>query len=219
VATGPGHVAAAAQQRGAAVWAVDFSAAQVRLASRRYPGIAFAEGDAAQLRFADAHFDAVVCGFGANHFPDYKAFLAEARRVLRPGGRVALSVWDRPEAARAYGALFDAIRKWGTLEAGLPTGPDPFELADPARGAAQVAACGFRDVRVRIVAQCWRVANADECFETFLQGAVRVRALLNAQPPAALPAIRIELAALLDRYRRGASLEIPMPAVLTSGAR
>ena len=219
VATGPGHVAAAAQERGAAVAALDFSAAQVRIAKGRYPGIAFIEGDAANLPYADGRFDAVVCGFGINHFPDPAGFLRQAHRVLRRGARLAVSVWDRPQSARAYGALFDAVRKWGTLDAGLPAGPDPFELADPARGTAMLTTAGFRDIRVRVVAQRWRAASADECFDTFMGGAVRMRALLRAQPAAALPAMRLEFAALLEPYRRGQALEIPMPAVVTSGAR
>jgi SAM-dependent methyltransferase len=50
-----------------------------------------------QLPFEDAAFDAVVCQFGVMFFPDKAKAFAEARRVLRPGGLLLFSVWDRIE--------------------------------------------------------------------------------------------------------------------------
>jgi len=55
------------------------------------------QADAMQLPFPDASFDAVVCQFGAMFFPDKPKAFAEARRVLRPGGKLVFNVWDRIE--------------------------------------------------------------------------------------------------------------------------
>jgi SAM-dependent methyltransferase len=55
------------------------------------------QADATKLPFADETFDTVVCQFGAMFFPDKPAAFAEARRVLRAGGTVVFSVWDRIE--------------------------------------------------------------------------------------------------------------------------
>jgi SAM-dependent methyltransferase len=55
------------------------------------------QADAMQLPFEDGAFDAVVCQFGAMFFPDRSMAFAEARRVLRPGGLLVFSVWDRVE--------------------------------------------------------------------------------------------------------------------------
>src|SRR5258706_10205580 len=55
------------------------------------------QADAMQLPFPDGGFDAVVCQFGVMFFPDKAKALAEARRVLRPGGVLIFSVWDRIE--------------------------------------------------------------------------------------------------------------------------
>jgi SAM-dependent methyltransferase len=55
------------------------------------------QADAMQLPFEDGGFDAVVCQFGVMFFPDKAKAFAEARRVLRPGGRLLFSVWDRIE--------------------------------------------------------------------------------------------------------------------------
>jgi ubiquinone/menaquinone biosynthesis C-methylase UbiE len=83
VATGPGYVAAAAAQRGANVVGVDFSAAMVAEARRRYPAVTFQEGDAEELPFPDNSFDAGVMNFGLLHLGRPEQALAEAHRVLR----------------------------------------------------------------------------------------------------------------------------------------
>src|SRR5262245_22710921 len=64
VACGGGYVAAAARDQGAEAMGLDFSATQVRLAKRAYPGIEFAEGDAEELPFSEAQFDVVLNAFG-----------------------------------------------------------------------------------------------------------------------------------------------------------
>src|SRR5205807_2183578 len=87
VASGPGYVAAAAAARGATVIGVDFASEMVTLATRRYPVLEFVEGDAEALAFPDRSFDAVAINFGVLHLARPDAALAEARRVLKPGGR------------------------------------------------------------------------------------------------------------------------------------
>lgn len=71
------------------------------------------QADAMQLPQPDESFDAVVCQFGAMFFPDKAKAFAEARRVLRPGGRFMFNVWDRIDqnefadtVSRAVAALF-----------------------------------------------------------------------------------------------------------------
>src|SRR4249920_27643 len=59
--------------------------------------IEWRQADALDLPFEDASFDVVCCQFGAMFFPNRVAGYAEARRVLRPGGRFVFSVWDRIE--------------------------------------------------------------------------------------------------------------------------
>jgi SAM-dependent methyltransferase len=73
------------------------------------------QADAMQLPFPDGAFDAVVCQFGVMFFPDKATAFAEARRVLRPGGVLIFSAWDRIEenefadtVTTAVGSLFPA---------------------------------------------------------------------------------------------------------------
>src|SRR5690242_3708582 len=74
---------------GAARFGVDFSAAKAAFA-RRATGVAVAAADAARLPFADGSFDAVLFRDLLHHLPDRARALDEARRVLKPGGRLTL---------------------------------------------------------------------------------------------------------------------------------
>jgi len=96
VACGPGNVAAAAAAQGASVLGLDFAAEMVALAGRKWPGVEFRASDAEHLDLPDATFDAVVMNFGILHLADPDRALAEAWRVLRPGGRLAFTVWEPP---------------------------------------------------------------------------------------------------------------------------
>ncbi|MGN6551637.1 MAG: methyltransferase domain-containing protein [Pararhizobium sp.] len=68
-------------------------------ASRQPPDsrITWQQADALALPFGDAIFDLVCCQFGAMFFPDRRAAYGQARRVLKPGGHLLFSVWDRIE--------------------------------------------------------------------------------------------------------------------------
>ena len=67
------------------------------------------QADAMRLPFADGTFDAVVCQFGIMFFPDKARAFAEARRVLRPGGVLIFSAWDRIEENEFADTVTNAV--------------------------------------------------------------------------------------------------------------
>ncbi|TIS97818.1 cyclopropane-fatty-acyl-phospholipid synthase family protein [Mesorhizobium sp.] len=73
------------------VTAINISAAQVATARQNAPGATVLQMDAVKLAFADESFDAVICVEAAFHFDTRAAFVAEAFRVLKPGGALVLS--------------------------------------------------------------------------------------------------------------------------------
>jgi len=219
IATGPGYVAGAALERGAQPTGVDFSEAQVALARRRYPSISFQSGDAEALTFADGSFDAVVNNFGMPHFPNPEVAMREAYRVLRRGGHFAFTVWDIPERAVGFGAVYAAIRAHGSLDVGLPVGPNFFLYSDPEACKRSLMAAGFAKPTVTVVPQVWRAPSSDAIFDTIMNGTVRAAATLKAQTPQAQEAIRAALRGTFASYRRDAGYELPMPAVLASAVR
>jgi hypothetical protein len=70
-----------------------------------------------------------------------------------------------------------------------------------------------------VVPQVWRLASGDALFEVMRDGTVRTAGLLRAQTPDAQHAIRAELRETVLPYRRGAGIELPMPAVLSSAIK
>jgi ubiquinone/menaquinone biosynthesis C-methylase UbiE len=219
IATGPGYVAGAALKRGAQPTGVDFSEAQVALARHRYPSISFQAGDAEALTFAGGSFDAVVNNFGMPHFPNPEVAMREAFRVLRHGGHFAFTVWDMPERAVGFGAVYTAIRAHGSLDVGLPVGPNFFLYSDPEACKRSLLAAGFVQPIVTVVPQVWRAPSSDAIFDTIMNGTVRAAATLKAQTPEALEMIRVALRETFSIYRRDAGYELPMPAVLASAVR
>lgn len=219
VATGPGYAADAARERGAATTGIDFSAAQVGLARDTFPGIDFQIGDAGNLAFDDGRFDAVISNFGILHFPDPDRFLSEAFRVLRPGGSIAFTVWQPPLVPSGFGIVLDALKRHGTLDVGLPQGPDFFQFADPERCESALSACGFESITTTAVDLVWELADPNMLFDAILSATVRTAAVLRRQSDAKRGAIEAALASGVRAFSHGDAYRVPMPVALTGASR
>jgi SAM-dependent methyltransferase len=218
ICCGPGMLCAGALQRGARSIGLDFSGEAVELARRLVPKGYFRQGDAQALPFPTASFDAVLCGYGIMHLPDPLVALREMLRVLRPGGRAALSVWDA--AGFGFTLVYEAVRARGNMDVVLPNGPDFFQFGLPNRMQAALTEAGFSDVAAYSFDQSWHVATTGRYIEAILTGTVRARAILAAQSEAMSADVRSYIADYLIRFRTSAGeLAVPMPAIIGSGAR
>ncbi|MBA2568525.1 MAG: ubiquinone/menaquinone biosynthesis methyltransferase [Actinobacteria bacterium] len=108
---GTGDLALAGREAGGDVTAVDFSARMLERARSKSSEIVWLEADALHLPLVDASFDAVTIGFGLRNVAGAEQGLAEMRRVLTSGGRVAVLDVTRPRGLLAlfYKVWFDAL--------------------------------------------------------------------------------------------------------------
>jgi len=219
VATGPGFIAGAAAARGAAVVGLDFSSAMIAEARQRHPAITFREGDAEALPFEAGTFDAVVMNFGLLHLARPDTAIAEAHRVLRSGGRAAFTVWAPPEEAVGFGMTIKAVQAHGNPNVPLPEGPPFFRFSAAGEFGGTLERAGFSDIAVRTLPLTWRLRSADDVFEAVSRGGVRTAALLRAQTPDALAAIRAAVRRGVEAYAADAVFLVPMPAVMASATR
>lgn len=218
--TGPGYVAAACAVRGADVVGIDVAAEMVALARKLRPEIEFRRGDAERLPFADGSFDAVLANFLILHVGRPEQVAAELTRVLKPGGRLALSTWDVPKRARLLGVLVDAVAEVGVPPpTDIPAGPPIFHFADERNFDRLLRDSGLHDVDVQTVAFTQRFADGDDLWNGLMGGTVRTRALVLAQPEGTQDRIRAAFDRLARPYDTNDGLEVPVSVKLASGRK
>lgn len=216
MACGPGFVSEAAAARGAQPVGVDIATAMVERARLRSPDLAFVVGDALRLPFPDASFDAVTMNFGILHVSQPERALAEAHRVLVPGGRLAFTTWSAQ--CNAEDEITEAALAEHAIAVEVPEGPSYHVFADPDECRRALAGCGFdaHSLGMETVTALWRVPRADFLFQAQLHAGVRSGAALRAQPPDRLEAIRAAMADAVRRYADGDAFALPIAARLIS---
>jgi SAM-dependent methyltransferase len=217
VACGPGYLAAAAAMRGATAQGLDFSAEMVGIARSIHPEIVVTEGDAEDPPFPDATFHAVLSSFGIHHVPRPEVALAEGKRVLKPGGRIAFTVWAIPDENVAFSLVFDAIGRHGDRSAARTPPPGALNRIDQCLRVLEAA--GFVDGSAEIVRSEWLLPSADALIAALSAGTARMAALIAAQEPSALTAIAGDIDSHAERFRRNQNLAIPIAAVLARGRK
>jgi demethylmenaquinone methyltransferase/2-methoxy-6-polyprenyl-1,4-benzoquinol methylase len=158
-ACGTGDLAVANRRAGAShVIGLDFSERMLERARKKAP-LEWVQGDLLALPFEDASFDAMTVGFGVRNVADLSLALSEARRVLRPGGRLAILEITQPRGVLRpfFGLWFNKIvpllgrvlpggEAYSYLPASVRRFPDAERLAELMREAR------FGDVQFRLLA-------------------------------------------------------------------
>jgi len=219
VASGPGYEAAAARERGADPVGVDFSAAQVRMAEQTFPGIRFVEGDAEALPFGDGEFDVVLNAFGMPHLPHPDKAAREAHRVLKAGGRFAYASWCEAAKCLGFSMIYDAIRAHGSLDVGLPQGPNFFSCGDPHYAAEMLRLAGFANVSTTEVPLFWRVSSPDAIMYVLANGSVRAAAVLGRQTPENLARISQYVRERVSGFAEDGAYAVPTPALVVAARK
>lgn len=150
---------------------LDTAVAYVAAAQRRFAGhpASFNAGDAQRLPFADGSFDRAVSGLNLNFLPDAATGVSEMRRVVRPGGAVALYVWD-------YAAGMQFIRLfWEAAAAADPSAEAlgearRFHLTNPDALRTLFAEASLDEIDIRPIEIATPFPTFDAYWESFLTG-------------------------------------------------
>jgi SAM-dependent methyltransferase len=172
LACGPGDtgfLAAELVKPGGSLIATDASRAMLGVATGRARdlGVTNVEFKQLELEWIDlpaASVDAITCRWGLMFALDPGASLQEARRVLRPQGRIALAVWDDPELNPWATVSTRALVELGHLVPPDRNEPGMFALADPVRLRQLLEGAGFLDVFVDSV----ELSRSDASLELYL---------------------------------------------------
>jgi SAM-dependent methyltransferase len=165
IAAGSGGQSIAAARRGATVLATDISSnilgeAEQAARAAGISTIATRVVDGEELDVDPGTFDAAISRLGLMYMPDKQGALAEARGVLRAGGRYSAVVFAEPDRNGFFSVPIGIIRRRAELPPPAPGLPGPFSSATL---GDQLDAAGFRDVEVHRVEAPLELASAAEC--------------------------------------------------------
>jgi SAM-dependent methyltransferase len=156
-----------------------------------------------------ASVDVVLCRYGYMLMADPAAALSETRRVLRPGGRLGLAVWDAIEANPWSAVPAAVLRERGLGGAGAP-GPGPFALGSQEQLTALLQDTGFTEIAITPVEMLRRHTDFEEFWELSLDLSRSFHDAVMSRPEAEITEIREALAARLEPFTGpDGTLELP----------
>lgn len=216
-AAGTGIVTAAlhAALPDAQIVATDLNQAMLDVAAGRIHSdmVSFLAADAQSLPFPDDSFDLVVCQFGVMFYPDKVAANAEARRVLRPGGRYILVIWDSVDRNLATKVAGAAVAGLFPEDTAAFYERIPFRYHDQAAIERDLHAAGFNDIEFETVELRSRAPSAREAATGLCQG-TPMRAEIEKRGPDALERATQCATEALRQFEGPDGLDAPMAAHL-----
>ncbi len=200
---------------GGEVVGTDISELMLAEATARSPDCRFVRADAQNLdeSVPVGHFDAVLCGLGLMYMPDPEAALATMARCLRPGGRMAVSVWGERRSC-GWAEIFPIVDSRVRSE----VCPMFFRVGTGNALEEALRAAGLVDVQSSHLPTTLHYTDADAaCDAAFLSGPVALA--YSRFDESTRLSVRAEYLASIETWRDGERFEIPGTFVIGSGYR
>jgi ubiquinone/menaquinone biosynthesis C-methylase UbiE len=200
----------------------DFSPAMLDAARRRgaergLENVDYRVIDAEQIQLETDSVDGVLCRLGYMLMADPARALAETRRVLRTGGRLALAVWGSMEQNPFFTVIAVALTQHGHLPPPEPPGPPVFSMASAARTTALLERAGFAEVRTEQVAVRFEVPDTDGYLSLVADTAGPLGLALQALSESDREAVKADVEDSIARFRSGRGYEFPGIALCAVG--
>jgi ubiquinone/menaquinone biosynthesis C-methylase UbiE len=223
---GPGETGFLVAERigsGGRLISTDISPAMVEAAkrgaqARGLTNVEFRVMDAQVIDLPDDAVDGVLSRFGIMLTPDPSRVVAETRRVLRSGGRLAYATWGSPDRNPWLTLVIHALLERGQVPEGDPFGAGGvFSLCDAHRNRELMGAAGYSDVRVEQIPGVMRYEGTDDYWEMQSSVAGPIAVLAASLDSEDIHAVRASLDTTLAPYRSQSGYEVPSLAVGVTG--
>jgi SAM-dependent methyltransferase len=165
--------------------------------------------DAERIELEADSVDGVLCRFGYMLMADTATALAETRRVLRPGGRLALAVWGPMEQNPFFTTVAISLTQRGHLPPPEPPGPPIFSMAGADRTTALLDGAGFSDVRTEPVPVRFEVPDADEYLSLISDTAGPLGLAVRGLSETDREGVRADVEDSLARFATARGYELP----------
>ena len=191
--------------------------AEERARVRALGNVSVRQVDLEAIEYPDASFDAVLCREALMLVPDPATAVAQARRVVKPGGRVVFAVWGPRGRNPWLGVLLDAVSRRLGVPVPPPGVPGPFSLSDGESLRELLVTADLHDVDIGEVATPMHADSFEQWWTMVPSLAGPVRPLLASLPDEMTEAILSDARAALDQYARPDGYELPGVSLVGSG--
>lgn len=199
------------------VFGLDLNPSMLEIAQRLEPLIEWREGSAVDLPFPDQSFDVVTCQQGLQFFPDRLKAVSEMRRVLAPGGRLAVAAWCSIQSCPGYAAFLSGLERYVGETAAAPTRAI-FGFGDANTLRTLLKEAQFTDALVLHETRMVRFPSPGEFVGALLGGSNLARLGVHIEGPV-LDVLKSHVNAALQAYVNAEGLAFPMEAHLASACR
>lgn len=193
--------------------------AKENAAARGIKNIETVACDVTEMPFADNSFDAISCRFGFMFFPDMLLAAKEMARVLKPGGRIATSVWNIPEKNFWITATMGTISRNIEMPAPVPGAPGMFRCAKEGLMAEIFRLAGLKNVSVTEAVGRMNCGTTNTYWEVMTEVAAPVVAALSSADDSLKEKIRTEVFAAINRKYPEHAVKIDASALIIYGEK